>query len=154
MWQDRNAQEVPSKVYLVPSTLNSTEPNQILHYLLQRPKHGQFHQILRRQEGLSSDYSSNKRQNWYGQEGFSPHHAIVRLSRGGQFRKKHQLTNSMLHNLIVLSSDADARYSPSLVQAISETPSVCPLNVWMNWPVFPSHNFMTPSAPSLEIYSG
>lgn len=56
--------------------LLNQEPNQKLHYLLQRPKHGQFHQILRKQEGLNLDYSLNKKQNWCDQEGFSPHCAI------------------------------------------------------------------------------
>ena len=70
-----------SRKYLQRFTLSRqlfkpTEPNQKLHYLLQRPKHGPFHQILQRQEGLNLDYNSNKKQNWCDQEGFSPRCAI------------------------------------------------------------------------------
>ena len=66
-----------------------TEPNQKSHYLLQRPKHGQFHQILQRQEDLNLDYSSNKKQNWCDQEGFSPHCATDWLSRRANQKKRH-----------------------------------------------------------------
>lgn len=101
-WPDLNEQEVPSMVYLVLSTPKPTVPNQTLHYLLQRPKHGQFHQILQTQEGLNLGYSSGKRQNWCDQEEFSPHCAIDWL-------------NGRVILKVILAHQLDAPYFDSLI---------------------------------------
>ena len=63
------------------------------------------------------------------------------------------LTSSILQILIVLSSDADAIYSPSLAQAISDIPSVWPSNVSSISPVMPSQSLMTLSEPVLHYLS-
>ena len=57
----------------------------------------------------------------------------------------------MLHIRTVLSSEADARYSESLDQAISDMPCVCPTSVLMKSPVSVSQIFMSLSAASLRI---
>lgn len=49
---------------------------------------------------------------------------------------------------MVLSSEADARYSPSPDQAMSDMPSLWPVKVRMISPEYASHNFTSLSAPS------
>lgn len=56
----------------------------------------------------------------------------------------------MLHIFMVLSSDADARNSPSCDQAMSEIPWSWPESVRKISPVYASHSLMTLSAPVLH----
>ena len=61
-------------------------------------------------------------------------------------------TVSILHILIVLSSDADARNSQSLDQAMSEIPSVWPTKVSRSSPFSQSHIFTSLSAANLHWF--
>lgn len=63
-------------------------------------------------------------------------------------QKTPRRTSSTLQIYIVLSSDADARNSPSNDQATSDTPSVWPSSVSMSSPCSTSHTLTSLSAAS------
>lgn len=59
-------------------------------------------------------------------------------------------TVSTFHMRMVVSSEAEARRVLSAVQAISESPSVCPVRLRMNSPVSGDQSLTTVSAPDVR----
>lgn len=123
-------------------------------YLLQYPKFELFHHTPQIREGSSVDCSSHRKQNSCGRWESSLHYAEWAKLQSFRFSLTRILTSSILQILTVLSSEADAIYSPSLAHAISDIPSVWPCSVSMNSPVTPSQSLINLSAPFLHWCSG